>query len=43
MGKKKICCGGFEIGDGLELNGKQLNVVGGGGNNQIIIKTTHTP
>lgn len=31
MGKKKICCGGFEIGDGLELNGKQLNVVGGGG------------
>ena len=31
MGKKKICCGGFEIGDGLELNGKQLNVVGVGG------------
>lgn len=31
MGKKKICCGGFEIGDGLELKGKQLNVVGGGG------------
>lgn len=30
MGKKKICCGGFEIGDGLELSGKQLNVVGGG-------------
>lgn len=42
MGKKKICCGGFEIGDGLELNGKQLNVVGGG-NNQIIIKTTQMP
>jgi hypothetical protein len=39
MGKKKICCGGFEIGDGLELKGKQLNVVGGG-NNQITIKTT---
>ena len=27
---KKICCGGFEIGDGLQLDGKQLNVVGGG-------------
>lgn len=43
MGKKKICCGGFEIGDGLELNGKQLNVVGGGVNNQITIKTTQMP
>lgn len=42
MGKKKICCGGFEIGDGLELNGKQLNVVSGV-NNQITIKMTQMP
>lgn len=26
----KIPCGGFYVGDGLELDGKQLNVVGGG-------------
>lgn len=28
---QKIACGGFEIGDGLELNGKVLSASGGGG------------
>lgn len=26
----KICCGGFELGEGLELNGKTLSANGGG-------------
>lgn len=28
---QKICCGGFELGDGLELDGKILNVEDGAG------------
>lgn len=29
--EQKVCCGGFFIGDGLEMDGKTLKALGGGG------------
>ena len=28
--EQKVCCGGFFIGDGLEMDGKTLKALGGG-------------
>lgn len=33
----KICCGGFNLGDGLELDGKTLKATGGGGGGSAMI------
>lgn len=33
---QKIACGGFEIGDGLELNGKVLSASGGGQGGMVV-------
>lgn len=32
----KICCGGFNIGDGLELDGKTLKATGGGAGGMVV-------
>lgn len=38
----KICCGGFELGEGLELDGKTLKATGGGsGGNDLYMNTVH--
>lgn len=36
---QKIACGGFEIGDGLELNGKVLSASGGGAGGMVVNAT----
>lgn len=33
--EQKVCCGGFFIGDGLEMDGKTLKALGGGSDGQI--------
>lgn len=38
----KICCGGFELGEGLELNGKTLSVSGGSGGGVMMVNFTST-
>lgn len=36
----KICCGGFNIGDGLELDGKTLKATGSGGAGGVMVNVT---
>lgn len=38
----KICCGGFNIGDGLELDGKTLKATGGGAGGVMVNFTLNT-
>lgn len=36
----KICCGGFELGEGLELDGKTLKATGGAGGGTLMVNMT---
>lgn len=36
----KICCGGFELGEGLVMDGRTLNATGGSGGGMFVIHVT---